>query len=254
MFVSFAHLLRTGRRVSVSASEGGMLFSQDGKSVPPPIRFTPSELDEMARDYFLWGAEISRGEVIVDAGVGMGTELLTYTGVVGEAGLVIGFEAHPKSFAIAKKLVDLNELANVNLHQNALWSSACKIILSDSPTSLGINSAVDRRLLEEQTVDVDAVTLDSWFAGSKLAEIGLLKMNIEGAEIEALKGARRMLSYTNRVVVACHDFVNRLEGGGSEMNTKAEVRSILEDAGFRIKERLSHKNPAIRDTLYGTKE
>lgn len=247
------HILRTGQPVSVRPTHGGMILTQGGTSVPPPIRFTPRELEAMAHEYFLWGCSKLDGKTVVDVGAGMGTEIPTFASLVGDTGSVIAFEAHPKSWSIAERVLEINQLQNVTLLNYAIWSSAGEVELSDSATSLGVNSLIDQRLLSGRTVRVRAITLDDWFLDSGLSRIGLLKMNIEGAEVEALQGAGELLSVTDRVVVSCHDFVSRLEGGGNEMNSKNQVLEILCDAGFRVEERPQHRNPAIRDTLYGSK-
>ena len=221
--------------------------------MPPPIRFTPKELDQMARDYFLWTLDVPPGSTIVDVGVGMGTELPTYSRLVGESGHVYGFEAHPKSFRIAKQLAEMNGLSNVTLTEAAIWNEKAVLQISDDPESLGINSLVEEKLLSASTLPVSAVTLDDWWRGSGVGDVFLLKLNIEGAEKKALDGAEMMLAQTANVVVACHDFVANLEGGSEGMRTKDSVRQLLRKYGFSVKERPDHDNPAIADTLYGVR-
>lgn len=221
--------------------------------MPPPIRFTPKELDQMARDYFLWELDVPSGSTIIDVGVGMGTELPTYSRLVGDSGHVYGFEAHPKSFRIASRLAEMNGLSNVTLTEAAIWNEKGVLQISDDPESLGINSLVEEKLLSASTLPVSAVTLDDWWRGSGVGDVFLLKLNIEGAEKKALDGAEMLLARTANVVVACHDFVANLEGGSAGMRTKDSVRQLLSAHGFTIMGRTNHEHPAIADTLYASR-
>lgn len=233
------------------ATPAGLLVWQDGRVVPPPIRFTARELDALAADYFLHQSDLHLGDLVVDVGCGMGTELLTYVDRIGSTGLVIGFEAHPRSFQIALSLQHLNDLRNVRLFPLAVWSEEAVLDISDDPDSLGINSVVDQRLLSEASIPVSAVSLDAFMSANfPEREIGLLKMNIEGAEVHALQGAERTLERTRSCVIACHDFVADEEGGDSALRTLDQVQRLLGKAGFRLSRRMDHHLTAIRHTVY----
>lgn len=233
------------------ATPAGLVVAQDGRVVPPPIRFTPRELDALATDYFLHQSVLRTGDLVIDVGCGMGTELLSYIDRIGRSGLVLGFEAHPRSFQIALALQHLNNIRNVRLFPLAVWSEATVLDISDDPDSLGINSVVDRRLLSGGSIPVAAVSLDAFLAENfPDREVGLLKMNIEGAEIHALQGAVRTLERTRSCVIACHDFVVDEEGGDPALRTLAQVQTLLSEAGFRLSRRTDHPLSAIRHTVY----
>lgn len=233
------------------ATPAGLLVAQDGRVAPPPIRFTPRELDALATDYFLYQSDLRTGDFVIDVGCGMGTELLTYVDRIGRAGLVVGFEAHPRSFQIALSLQHLNDLRNVRLFPLAVWSEEAVLDISDDPDSLGINSVVDRRLLSEASIPVSAVSLDAFLSEHfPDREVGLLKMNIEGAELRALQGAVRTLERTRSCVIACHDFVADEEGGDPALRTLEQVQTLLSEAGFRLSRRMDHPLAAVRNTVY----
>ena len=70
--------------------------------------------------------------------------------------------------------------------------------------------------------DVDVLTLDDYLAGEGLAAVDLLKIDVEGAEVDVLAGAPRTLAHTGRVVLEWH--------GPQRL---AAVRAALEAQGFR---------------------
>lgn len=252
LWFSVRHSFRTGRLVGATPVAGGMQLRSGRYVVPPPIRFTPWELERMAEDYFLWDASLRPGDVVIDIGAGMGTELPTYSARVGSHGKVFGFEAHPRSFQIASEVVALNRLHNVRLVHAAVWNEPGTIKISDDPDSLGVNSVVEHALLASRWIEVPAVRLDEWLLAAPIDRIDLLKLNVEGAELGVLKGAEQALSIARRVVVACHDFVAEFEGGSDRMRTKKSVSDILVSQGFEVNRR-DHRNPAIADTLYATR-
>jgi len=68
-------------------------------------------------------------------------------------------------------------------------------------------------------------TLDQILALSGFLEPDLLLMNIEGAEVLALKG---LSSLPKRIVISCHDFLGR-----SEAATYVQVYRWLIDHGYK---------------------
>jgi len=70
-------------------------------------------------------------------------------------------------------------------------------------------------------------TLDSIFNPEKIDEVDLLKIDIEGAAADALKGATSLLKKTKYVVFEIHDIYNDKECG--------EASKLLSDSGFYLR-------------------
>lgn len=246
------HSARTRSRLRIEPDgNSGFLSIQDGTTFCPPIRYMPREMELLALDYFMYFGRPSLGEMIIDVGGGMGTEMPTYSRMVGPMGQVLALEPHPKSFSILERIIQLNQLENVTAIETAIWSASTEVLLSNNPQSLGVNSVVDDKQLALGTIPVNATTLDQIASAKGIEAVGFLKINIEGAEVHALQGAEKLLGVTESVTVCCHDFVHRLEGGSASMCTKDAAREILLDSGFEIFERGRDRRPPIRDTLYG---
>ena len=77
-------------------------------------------------------------------------------------------------------------------------------------------------------------------------------MNIEGAETVALMGMRDVLHNTSHIVVAWHDF-KYARGESPVFATYDDVRRILVDHHFRLRQREDDPRPYGRDYLYGAK-
>lgn len=173
------------------------------------------------------------GDVVVDVGAGIGTEVYPLSKLVGETGLVIGIEAFPPVADCLAWTVRANGLTNVRLHNVAASDKAGSVKLSDSVDAHEHNSilANDLYLPPDQTCSVPADTLDSLLAD--VPHIAWLKMNIEGAERPALLGAKEVLGRTDHLVVSCHDFIADV-GGPDELRTAEFVTNLLQQHGFKV--------------------
>lgn len=234
------------RRVRVAYRECQWVSRYDDGTVTL-LGFEPPELlDAKAADLFLHHYSLRPDDVVVDAGAGPGTELLAFARRVGPKGRVVAIEAHPRAIAELDAMQKLNRLACVTLTHAALTLEPGTAVITDDPLGAS-NTIVDH---DAAGREVPASTLDDVLERLGIVEVDLLKMNIEGAELMALRGFSRLAS-VRHVVIACHDY-RAAEGRGSDaMRTNAAVRSLLEEAGFDIFSRDDDPRPWVRDYVYG---
>ena len=153
---------------------------------------------------------VKPGWVCVDVGAHVGYFTLLLAKLVGEHGHVIAFEAHPENAEQIRSNVRINgyearvqvenmAVSDGNYHRVKLFpgrkhsSAEWNIVGHDvegNPT--------------QPELDVPATSLDSYFPpGSR---VDFVKMDIEGAEAQALRGMRRLLQeYKPLVFVEFHD-------------------------------------------------
>ncbi|PYJ30789.1 MAG: FkbM family methyltransferase [Verrucomicrobia bacterium] len=138
----------------------------------------------------LLGRILSAGDVVVDAGANIGIYSQFLARCVGAAGIVHSFEPSPDNF---KRLQSATrKLANVRLSQAAVgeFSDRGRLYLSD-------NLNVDHRTYttggdSRHTVPIDIIALDDYFKPGQ--RVDLMKMDIQGYELHALRGANRVLA------------------------------------------------------------
>ena len=133
---------------------------------------------------------LSPGDVVVDAGANIGVYSKFLSSCVGPKGVVHSFEPSPKNFQRLQSA--MRKLANVRLCQLAVgeFSGRCNLYLSDK-----LN--VDHRTYTSEgdsrrAVPIDIITLDDYFKPGE--RVDLIKMDIQGYELHALRGANRVLS------------------------------------------------------------
>ena len=194
-------------------------------------------------DIFLHNYGLRPGDVVLDCGAFTGWETRLFSGLVGPEGRVIAIEAHPLTFACLTEMCRRNHLTNVIPVQCAISDRGGTAHITDS-TRCQANTI----MAGDSGIEVPTRTLDDIVAKLGIGRIALIKMNIEGAEAVAFRGATETLRITDHVAVSCHDFF--VDEGGPTMRTKADVRRSLEAAGFIISTRPNDPLPWIKDFLY----
>jgi FkbM family methyltransferase len=167
------------------------------------------------------------GDVVIDGGANIGLFTLIAATMVGHGGRVISCEPSPTTMALLRGNVDRNGLDWVELREVALASAPGRLRLRVFAPGSGFSSFAPADTISGVEVEVDVATLDE-VASEVLERLKLVKLDVEGAELRALRGAAEVLHH------ARPDFILELEPehlqrqGGSI----AEVQELFEDAGY----------------------
>lgn len=200
-----------------------------------------------ADEYWLRFGLPGPGEVVIDVGAGRGEDVLAFSRAVGPTGRVIAIEAHPLTFRLLTRFRDLNRLNNVTLVHAAAMDSRGFVSIVDAE-HWDANAVANQD--GENTTRVTAAPLDDICEANGIRSIALVKMNIEGAEREALPGMERMLASVQTVCVACHDF-RADRGDGEHFRTRAFVEQFLAAHGFEVRSRRDDPRDWVRDHVFG---
>jgi FkbM family methyltransferase len=151
--------------------------------------------EEDIRKYF----NPEKGDVIVDIGAAFGIYTLIASKRVGANGKVIAIEAHPDSFDMLNRNTKLNKLTNVTCLNYAVYSRKMKIKFYSNYTIM--SERVREEKMKEKFVEVNADTLDNLLQQNGLGQgqVNWIKIDVEGAELEVLKGACNTLSISKDI-------------------------------------------------------
>lgn len=143
---------------------------------------------EFIRDHI-----VKNGDIAFECGGHHGLSTMLLSSWVGDTGKVVTFEPTPSNLPIIRKNLELNKIRNVQVEGKAVGSTNGTVVISKSSCAAVQSSRVG-------TVSVDMVPLDDY--------IGLkptfLKIDVEGFEVEVLRGARRILDTRPKLAIEIH--------------------------------------------------
>ena len=200
--------------------------NETGRSVFVTGSYEPNEFCLLQRI-------LKPGMTFVDAGANMGLYSIFAARHVGPAGKVLAIEPSGREFEILQNNVALNALANIRLIRHALSDRAAEVELSVAPLGKsGHNTlgafAYDTPLDHRERVQ--GVPLDDLTSSEGLARVDVIKMDIEGGEMAALRGAEETLKrFKPALLIELSDRALQYQGASSR-----EVLAFLERQGYRI--------------------
>jgi FkbM family methyltransferase len=143
-------------------------------------------------------AEPDRPLTVFDVGANQGQFLeMVRVGLAGQAYRIHAFEPGRRTFATLAGLA--GDDGDVTLNNAAMGSAPGELVLNYDSAGSGMASLYKRRLDHfgialEHSERVAVETLDRYCATHEITSIDLLKLDVEGHELEVLRGASRLFS------------------------------------------------------------
>lgn len=172
------------------------------------------------------------GATVLDLGAHIGLFSVQLARSVGPSGRVISFEPAPRTAAVLRETIRCNGLASVvSVRQAAMAGRRGEIELFETGDDCSNASGLVRTDRTRDSVRVAATTLDDLVDDEQLT-VAVVKMDIEGAELEALEGAPVLLSHQRpAMAIEVHPF----ELGTSRRDPRG-VFDVLVDHGYVLTE------------------
>lgn len=144
---------------------------------------------------------IRPGDMVIDAGANIGATTVYLAQLVGPQGSVIAIEMMPDTAKRLRHNLALNGLTAVGVIEKALAEISDKTVTAEvseglfGQASIAARTNIGRVL---RRVEVVTTTLDQVTEG--VGEIALIKVDLEGAEVQALAGAQQTLKRTRALI------------------------------------------------------
>jgi FkbM family methyltransferase len=190
--------------------------------------FEPNELSLLSR-------VLQPGMVFVDGGANDGLYSLVASRRVGSAGRVVAVEPSSREFERLAANIRLNGIKNTIQVRAALGGAAGTVTLAIAPEGHAGQNTVGTELANPNIEpaaheSVALTTLDDLVSDHRLGRVDVIKLDVEGSEVLALAGARRVLE-RDRPLLLVEAEEERLASHGRR---KEELVDALVGLGYRL--------------------
>lgn len=175
-----------------------------------------------------WRSCARDGRTVLDIGANIGLYTIEGGVAVGPTGNVLSIEPAPSNFHWLKANVELNHLRNVTLIEVAVGDV-------DKSSTLSLSSGANKGMfslapsLGGSSFAVKVKRIDDLLEERGVASVDLIKMDIEGSEYYALRGAMKTLQRSRPVI-----FIELNESALRDCKSSAkDIRELLYGLGYR---------------------
>lgn len=173
---------------------------------------------------------LKSGMVVVDVGANTGYYTLLAARAVGASGKVYSFEPESKNYDLLCRNIAANDYRNVTVVPKAVLDRGGSAPFHLRTGLGGCHSAV-KVLGASKTINVEAVTLDNFFAQQQ-AGVDLAKIDAEGAEEKVLNGMAGVIARSPNMVLFTEFHPSDLRAAGSSPD---EFLRKLDSLGFTFR-------------------
>ena len=167
-----------------------------------------------------------QGAVVVDVGANIGIYSEFLSRYVGPTGVVHSFEPSPDNFN--RLSAATRNLSNVRLTQAVVGerSGECKLYVSDK---LNVDHRAYKTDDLRRVVPIEMIALDDYFKAGQ--RVDLVKMDIQGYELHALRGAQRVVQENSDINLLLEFWPAGLEQAGVSWERLVEM---LQGSGMTL--------------------
>jgi FkbM family methyltransferase len=169
-------------------------------------------------------AALARGDVVYDIGANVGFITLLAASRVGPSGHVYAFEPHPSNVIALRRNIARNRFENVTVVPAAVTGRSGPVALAVASEPFWNRlSRLPPRTGDRPAITVAGSCVDDLVAAGDVALPDVVKIDVEGAEVEVLRGMATTIASSLPTIIC------ELHG------TATEVRSLLERSGFDVR-------------------
>ncbi len=185
-------------------------------------------------EFALLDRMLKPGMTVLDGGANEGAYTLFLAARVGEAGRVIAIEPSPRELQRLQANIALNGMAHIAVVAAALTDQAGEVELRMAENAHAgqntLGSFVYSGVADSGSVRVPATTIDALMETQNLTALDVIKLDLEGAELHALTGARETLRRWQPLLLFEAAQASLARQGGA----LHRVLSLLADCGYQV--------------------
>lgn len=159
-------------------------------------------------DYYQYFYRVQENDCIIDAGANNGHLSVLFSKIVKNKGVVYAFEPDRFNIESIKKNINLNNDLpnNIKIIDALLWNKEELLDFYEAGT---VGSSAVWIPNNDKVVKKQAISIDNWVIKNNIEQLNFVKMDIEGAEIEALEGCVQTIQRLQpNFAIASYHYVN----------------------------------------------
>lgn len=177
-------------------------------------------------------APFVKGETILDVGANLGMISYYFSQFAKQ---VFSLEPAKEHFTNFKKMIDFNNIKNITAINKAMYIKSGKYPLfkNKNKTMFSLHAAVQDG--SQKSEEVETITIKDLFKEHKIEHIDLMKLDVEGSEIEIVSHSTfvEVAPKIDTVIVESHAWSGRHEN---------QLKEALKNAGYTVETRPSDAN------------
>lgn len=177
--------------------------------------FDPAVFDPLAKS-------LEPGDTFLDVGANIGYYSVRALQHIGKTGNVYAFEVDDRPLHCLRKTIAREALHNLHLCEAAVADLEGGAFLLKSAES-GNSRIVDN---STEGTKVPIITLDRWYFSTGRPRVNAIKIDIEGAEVRALRGARQLIA-EQRPLIIC-------EAWGGTVPLQSPAAHFLSELNYEV--------------------
>jgi FkbM family methyltransferase len=170
------------------------------------------------------------GDTFIDVGANIGLMSLFAASCIGPSGKILSLEPNPNTASILRRNRELNKFSSMNIIETAIGSEEgfAKIFPNNHINRGG--ASLIRSGKGEQGIEIKVQTLD-YFIGDLNLNPVLVKIDVEGFELEVLKGSKSLINGPDSPALIIEYSSERATGGGE---TEDIFSLVKENKTYRV--------------------
>jgi len=151
---------------------------------------------------------IKQDATVIDVGANIGQYSLLASKLMGQTGEIYAFEPSVDIQPKLKRNIDLNNFENIEVIPCAVaaTSGVMKFYPANEVANQGVGSLMPvqeyrSNIRSNEGVDVDVMSLDDFCGARGIEKVDVLKIDVEGFDLEVLKGATKLMKNNPDLVI-----------------------------------------------------
>lgn len=196
---------------SGSKKTGTLEVAFNGVQHPVTLRYNTSDIDVFYQVFyhnyyaFNYSTFLPNVKTIVDAGANIGMASVYFKNLFPDAS-IISIEPEGSNYEMLRK--NTEKYSNINCIKAGIWNKSCPLKVTDK-YEYGNWGFVVEEIATEAESNVKGISIPDLMHLYNLEEIDILKMDIEGSELEVFQENYDWLSKVNMLIIETHDFMRK---------------------------------------------